>query len=758
MMMGLPSHLVLIAVAVAAPETTVHEQIRSALATGEAALQASRWRASSDAYERALHLMKHHKLQINVAAESQLTNNVAWAAFKLGDHERALRHYEASARSCDSALREGFNECLNKVYDNLHELVHRTLRRRGLAIDYLREGLASAKRAIDERGLDEAALLNLDGNVRVRLGYLLVLHGELNEAESTLGPLLRHALTNTTGSSEHGLFTGPNVEKRALLQEAATYVGWSRAFRRDWTGASDAHAVGAALALPRDASGCTLPRWRVQDGWLTPERSWTVHPLAVKAPILRFGNVVAPICAVRRRFGAKDRPGAGPGWCGASEPSLSPGLARLVEIPNAFLGGKDGSALWQRAPHCVFFAGEVTSSGAPPPDWGDAAANSGLTDKDVVLQSEPEDTITIESALLLFDAREGHKMFWHHQTESVSRLALALCRLFDRDGKAASDLPEQTRNMLSRAVILFPQALTATITALLQRGHATTKALERQRRLRAYDWSAGRVYSIRAAFVLDWPPAAFAGTADAPGGPPSGGAPRWEPRSRRNEENWIAELASKAAAPYGRRYKESLFRLHFVPPGILRTQAAFLRRAFPPDRDAKPTVLWYSRRDCDKRHVKSEDEVIDALRTRFKGRLDVVSWAGGATPDAKRAAAAWSRAALVVGPHGAGLANMVHCAPGTVVLVLPAGDAAGAPSASDEVFAHLAVALGLDLRFFRMAEPPLMFHNYSKFDQSAVRAVANEAWGALFPDEPPPPLSPYGDEDDDVEVVSEVVA
>ena len=104
------------------------------------------------------------------------------------------------------------------------------------------------------------------------------------------------------------------------------------------------------------------------------------------------------------------------------------------------------------------------------------------------------------------------------------------------------------------------------------------------------------------------------------------------------------------------------------------------------------------------------------------------------------------------------MANMVHCAPGTVVLVLPAGDAAGAPSASDEVFAHLAVALGLDLRFFRMAEPPLMFHNYSKFDASAIRAVANEAWGALFPDEPPPPLSPYGDEDDDVEVVSEVVA
>ena len=182
---------------------------------------------------------------------------------------------------------------------------------------------------------------------------------------------------------------------------------------------------------------------------------------------------------------------ASAGWPGGPagagvEPSLSPGLVRLVEIPTRFC--KDGSALWQRAPHCVFFAGEVTSSGAPPPDWGDAAANSGLTDKDVVLESEPEDTITIESALLLFDAREGHKMFWHHQTESVSRLALALCRLFDRDGKAASDLPEQTRNMLSRAVILFPRPDGDDHRAFAK-GPARQSPRETTR-LRAYDWSA----------------------------------------------------------------------------------------------------------------------------------------------------------------------------------------------------------------------------------------------------------------------------
>ena len=365
-----------------------------------------------------------------------------------------------------------------------------------------------------------------------------------------MGPLLRHALTNTTGPSEHGLFTGPNVEKRALLQEAATYVGWSRAFRRDWTGASDAHAVGAALALPRDASGCTLPRWRVQDGWLTPERSWTVHPLAVKAPILRFGNVVAPICAVRRRFGAKDRPGAGPGWCARRNRVYLPDLSDWWRSPTLFLGGKDGSALWQRAPHCVFFAGEVTSSGAPPPDWGDAAANSGLTDRDVVLNSEPEDTITIESALLLFDAREGHKMFWHHQTESVSRLALALCRLFDRDGKAASDLPEQTRNMLSRAVILFPQALTATITRFYSgatpppklRKTTKTKGLRPVRRAACIRYGRRLCSTGRRRLC---------GHSRRAGRAAVRRAPRWEPRGRHNDDNWIAELASKAAAPTG---------------------------------------------------------------------------------------------------------------------------------------------------------------------------------------------------------------
>ena len=64
----------------------------------------------------------------------------------------------------------------------------------------------------------------------------------------------------------------------------------------------------------------------------------------------------------------QDRPSAGPGWSRRVEPGLSPGLVRLVEIPNAFLGGKDGSALWQRAPHCVFLRAKLRVW-SPPRSW-----------------------------------------------------------------------------------------------------------------------------------------------------------------------------------------------------------------------------------------------------------------------------------------------------------------------------------------------------------------------------------------------------
>ncbi|KAH8063159.1 DUF563-containing protein [Aureococcus anophagefferens] len=370
------------------------------------------------------------------------------------------------------------------------------------------------------------------------------------------------------------------------------------------------------------------------------------------------------------------------------------------------------------------------ASGSLPTDWGSPGVNGGLEasasdDEDRVpadaLNSAPGDVVAIEAAVVLFDAREGHKMFWHHQAECVSRLALVLARLFDRDGSPAAHLPQKTRAALQRRRPL-PSSLTATVRALVRAGHGTARALERSRRLRPYEWRAGRVYSFHTAFVFDWPPPTPNTVAVEP--------EIWYPRTNASTVSvmvdavadgasaavasplWLLELADRTAESETRRYVDSLFRLHFVPT----------------------SVIYYSRADCDKRHVRSEEALVTALTARFSGRIDVLPWQGGASPDVS-APPATGAAALVVGPHGAGLANMIHCLPGTTVLVLPAADGGGvgAPSASDEYFAHFALALDLDLNFFRIEEPPLMFSNYSSFSASEIDAIVDASERAVFP-------------------------
>ena len=64
----------------------------------------------------------------------------------------------------------------------------------------------------------------------------------------------------------------------------------------------------------------------------------------------------------------------------------------------------------------------------------------------------------------------------------------------------------------------------------------------------------------------------------------------------------------------------------------------------------------------------------------------------------------------------------------------PQADAISTPSASDEYFVHAAGALGLDIRFLHIdvVDPPTMFHNYSKYPDATVGAIADEAWNVLF--------------------------
>lgn len=551
--------------------------IRAALTRGEKALQAGAWKEASEYYEQSLTLMRANSLWVNVGAESQLYNNVGWAALQLGDYDRALSHFENGARACDRAMTQ---ECADKLYENLHELLLRMNRRQD-AIAWMRRGLESVPPSLGE-------------TIRLRLGYLLVVDSQLDEAERVLGPLMRSS----------------------LRQEAATYLAWARTFRRDWKTASEIASYGASIG----AAGC-----HVQEGWLQ-QTSWRVLPLATAVP----------------------------------EGTLR---AVLVEIYDAHLSGQEGTALWQ--PGCRVFTGTATASSSLPTDWG-------------AFSFAKKDTIDRDVVVLLFDSRGAHKLFWHYQTETVSKLCVVISRLFDVNGEPAADLPEDVRSNLARATLVLPSTIGRLITALIQKGHSTLTKLDAAGRLGAYDWRPGAVFRFGVAYLVDW------------------ARPWGEPR-------WELDASGR------RRHLDSLYRLHYVPPAALRLQAAVLRHTFPSSSSGH--ILLYSRTTTENRVIVAEDELRLALETKV-GR-PVVVWRDDPGENPSRTALHWSGASLVVGPNGDGLANMVYCRAGTPIIVLAVKDAKGAPSAGDDIYRHTAMALGLPFSFHVVPSPPSYFDNFT---------------------------------------------
>lgn len=99
-------------------------------------------------------------------------------------------------------------------------------------------------------------------------------------------------------------------------------------------------------------------------------------------------------------------------------------------------------------------------------------------------------------------------------------------------------------------------------------------------------------------------------------------------------------------------------------------------------------VGLYCRRDGH-RAVRGEAALVDALRASTPGLAWVVHDGTGALADQ---AALFRRAAIVVAPHGAALANLVFARAGARVLELPVKHHA------NKVYKHAAAALGLPYR------------------------------------------------------------
>eukprot|EP01105_Mastigella_eilhardi_P024675 TRINITY_DN6476_c0_g1_i3.p1 TRINITY_DN6476_c0_g1~~TRINITY_DN6476_c0_g1_i3.p1 ORF type:complete len:428 (+),score=90.26 TRINITY_DN6476_c0_g1_i3:125-1408(+) len=137
-------------------------------------------------------------------------------------------------------------------------------------------------------------------------------------------------------------------------------------------------------------------------------------------------------------------------------------------------------------------------------------------------------------------------------------------------------------------------------------------------------------------------------------------------------------------------------------------------------------VVVVSRRDVNSRNLIGEDRLLSALRKHF-AQADVVLFVGTDHTILEQARL-FRRAILVVGGHGASLANIVFCKPNTPVVLHPLK-----PNV-DQNFAHLCSAM--DLQLYVVPSVSAAFHqNYTLTSESlsAVMRTVREATGNQSP-------------------------
>ena len=124
-----------------------------------------------------------------------------------------------------------------------------------------------------------------------------------------------------------------------------------------------------------------------------------------------------------------------------------------------------------------------------------------------------------------------------------------------------------------------------------------------------------------------------------------------------------------------------------APAAALQLTRQMLRRTFngASTQQGPPLLVWVSRQSHPARRVTNEVEVLEAVKAAFPG-LQLEVWRG--TEGMRAAATLFGAAALVAGPHGAGLANILFCDHCRVLELT-------IESAQMRYFGHLATALGM---------------------------------------------------------------
>jgi hypothetical protein len=117
-----------------------------------------------------------------------------------------------------------------------------------------------------------------------------------------------------------------------------------------------------------------------------------------------------------------------------------------------------------------------------------------------------------------------------------------------------------------------------------------------------------------------------------------------------------------------------------------------------------PSILYLSRADSGIRNIRNEKLLIDVMKRKYGDAAVTIFLGKGMT--APQQWAMFANADVVVAPHGAGLANLVACAPRTPVILFPMQPHV------DNQFNYQAVLLNLNL----IIVPRIHSYYYGSYD------------------------------------------
>jgi len=164
----------------------------------------------------------------------------------------------------------------------------------------------------------------------------------------------------------------------------------------------------------------------------------------------------------------------------------------------------------------------------------------------------------------------------------------------------------------------------------------------------------------------------------------------------------------------------------FAPRHALRlARSLFLDSVQPRTPGTPPFLVYVSRRDAHYRRVSNEQEILTRLKKVAQANNAELRVFVGNETSASATVRLFSGAAMVVGPHGGGLSNVLFCQDGASLVEF------ALPEPTMRFYAHAAVALSLD--YWVVTAPPDSFRKDFEINADEVEQVATQAWPKVWP-------------------------